>query len=76
MQKKEKKMWPFQPSELLLVLPQQRLQTTWAFPLKCNLLFILLGLFLIVIVLCDFFSVNTEKSGILPVSFVRLQRHY
>lgn len=54
--------WPFQPSKLILVLPQQRLQTTWAFPLKCNLLLILLGLFLIVIVLCDFFWVNTKNQ--------------
>lgn len=54
--------WPFQPSKLILVLPQPRLQTTWAFPLKCNLLLILLGLFLIVIVLCDFFWVNTKNQ--------------
>lgn len=49
-----------------------RLHTTWAFPLKCNLFLILLGLFVIVILLCDFFWVNNKKN---PASLFLLWGH-
>lgn len=38
------------------------LHTTWAFPLKCNPFLIILGLFVIVILLCDLFWVNSKKK--------------